>query len=70
MAGKIFQDITGCKVADFSTTSEIWDAVAASRPTVANFGSREYGQEVVTVRGSVFKLKEYDLNIDYHLTEL
>ena len=70
MAGRIFEDITGRKVTDFSTTSDIWNAVVASRPTVANCGSHEYGKEVVTVRGSVFKCKEYDLNIDNHLKEL
>lgn len=70
MAGRIFEDITGHKVSEFVTTDEIWGAVASARPTVENFGSREYGGEVVTKRGGVFKFSDYDLDIDAHIASL
>jgi len=68
LTGRIFEDITGKQAKDFTTTSEIWDAVAASRPT--NCSCKAYGSGLVSDRGGVFKLRDYDTDIDSHLKDL
>ncbi len=70
MAGRIFEDITGYKVTEFNTSTEIWNAVVAARPTVENYGGREYGAEIVTKRGGIFAFKDYSLDIDAHIAQL
>lgn len=68
--GTIFQDITGHSVSEFTTTDAIWNAVTSARPTVEAYGSKEYGAEVVSKRGGIFKCGDYDLDIDAHIEKL
>lgn len=62
LTGRIFEEITGRRVSEFKTTTDIWSSVAASRPTTTS--CNEYGAGVVSKRGGVFKIRHHDFDID------
>jgi hypothetical protein len=67
--GKIFQEITGKSIDNFSSTIELWEEIKKFR-VVRDFGNKQYGNNVVTPRGCVFSLKYFDSDIDKHIAEL
>jgi hypothetical protein len=69
LTGKIFEEITGRSVNSFKTTSEIWGAVVASRPTVQH-NNHLYASGIVSKRGGVFRMDHYDFDIDEHINSL